>query len=89
MPPDTSIIISFYTKSDCPLCDEAEMLLDEMSGYFGYSVRKIDIMTDMDAYERYRHRIPVIKLGDGRDISGKISRIDLRQKIRDYLGKGK
>jgi glutaredoxin len=82
-------VITFYTRPDCPLCGEAEMLLDEMSRHFSCSVRKIDITTDMDAFERYRHRIPVIKLGDGWDISGKISPIELKQKIQDYLQKRK
>jgi len=85
MLPNTSFEITFYTKPNCLLCDEAEEILEEMSGHFGFSVQKIDITTDMDAYEKFKHRIPVLRLGDQDDLSGKICRKELRQKIRVFL----
>lgn len=45
-----SLQIKFYTKPNCPLCEEAEELLDEMQRHFDFAVLKIDITTDMDTY---------------------------------------
>jgi glutaredoxin len=80
-----SLQITFYTKPNCPLCEEAEELLDEMRGYFDFSVLKIDITRDIDAYEIFKHRIPVLRLGDLGDLSEKITEKELRQKIRAFL----
>jgi len=80
-----SMQITFYTKPNCPLCEDAEELLDEMRRHFDFSVLKIDITTDMDTYEKYKHRIPVLMLGDRWDLSGRINENELRQKIRAFL----
>jgi glutaredoxin len=77
--------ITFYTKPYCPLCEETEELLEEMRRHFDFSVLKIDITQDMDAYEKYKHRIPVLRIGDRWDLSGKIDGKELREKIRAFL----
>ena len=87
--PNMSFEITFYTKPNCPLCEEAEELLEEMRGHFDFSVLKIDITKEMDTYEKFKHRIPVLRLGDQDDLSGKISGKELRQKIRAFLKKKK
>ena len=83
--PSMSLRITFYTKPNCPLCEDAEVLLDDMQRHFDFSVLKIDITTEMNTYEKYKHRIPVLRLGDLGDLSGKITEKELRQSIRAYL----
>jgi len=82
-----SLQITFYTKPNCPLCEEAEELLDEMKGHFDFSVLKIDITRDMDTYEKFKHRIPVLRLGEQLELAGKITEKELRQKIRALIKK--
>lgn len=79
-----SLQITFYTKPNCPLCEDAEELLDEMRRHFDFSVLKIDITTDMDTYEKYKHRIPVLRLGDLGDLYGRITEKELKQRIRAF-----
>jgi glutaredoxin len=84
-----SIRITFYTKPNCPLCEDAEELLEEMRGHFDFSVFKIDITKEMETYEIFKHRIPVLRLGDLWELSGRISEKELKQKIEAFLKKRK
>ena len=88
MLPNMSFEITFYTKPNCPLCEEAEDLLEETRRHFGFSVQKIDITNEMETYEKYKHRIPLLRLGDRWDLSGKIKGKELRQKLGALLKKG-
>lgn len=62
------IEIVFYTKPNCPLCEEAEEILEEMK--------------DMIVYEEYKHRIPVIEIAKKFELSGRIEKGKLRARIR-------
>jgi len=81
--------IIFYTKPYCPLCEKAEELLEEMQGHFDFSVLKIDITEDMEIFEKFKHRIPVLRLGERWELAGKIAEKELKQKIGAFLKKGK
>jgi glutaredoxin len=81
--------ITFYTKPNCPLCGEAEEILEEMKGLFGFSISKVNIIENMSTYEKYKHQIPVIELGDKSSLSGKIDRKELKQKILALMHKHK
>lgn len=79
--------ITFYTKPNCSLCEEAEELLEEMKDLFGFSIFKVNIIKNMSTYEKYKNQIPVIDLGGRYYFSGKISRKELKQKIRALVKK--
>ena len=71
--------ISFYSKSDCPLCDAGLVKLAALADKLGLEIVKIDIESDLDLLERYRWRIPVAvlrqeELGWGRLSSGALER---------------
>ena len=59
--------VFFYTKAGCPLCEEAEELLDEARERMSFEVEKIDIYRDDALFQRYRYRVPVIRIAD-RDV---------------------
>jgi glutaredoxin len=54
--------ITFYTRKDCPLCDEAAHLLQRLALEFGLEVEEVDIETDAALLERYKESIPAIAL---------------------------
>ena len=56
------LTITVYTKPRCPLCDEAleEIELARRTGNF--AIEEINILSDPQLYERYKHDIPVITL---------------------------
>jgi len=85
----SKIELTFYTKPNCPLCEEAEELLEEMKALESIVVRKIDITKDIMIYEKYKHRIPVIKFSQGLELSGRIERGELRSRIHQVQKGGK
>lgn len=69
--------VLFYTKAGCPLCEEAEDLLDEL----GAEYEKIDIYRDDALFERYRYRVPVIRVGDTDVLELKFTLDDLKRAL--------
>ena len=55
--------VLFYTKAGCPLCEEAEELLERVAETHSLEVEKLDIYRDPALFERYRYRVPVIRIG--------------------------
>ncbi|KAJ8304847.1 hypothetical protein KUTeg_018430 [Tegillarca granosa] len=51
--------LTLYTKDDCPLCDEAKILLTPLS--HRYKLEEVDIMLpeNKEWYKKYRYDIPV------------------------------
>nr|WP_193064327.1 glutaredoxin family protein [Oceanobacillus oncorhynchi] len=66
------MMIKFYTKTNCPLCEEAKGLLDLLNTA-PIPVEEIDIYQSDDLLEMYQLMIPVIVYKDnelyGNDIS--------------------
>ena len=58
-----------YTRPDCPLCDEAEEILNT----YGYSVQSIDITLDQDLLEKFELCIPVVEIDGKIRFRGKIN----------------
>lgn len=56
--------VLFYTKAGCPLCEEAEELLDQAAGRLPLEIEKVDIYRDDALFQQYRYRVPVIRVGD-------------------------
>jgi glutaredoxin len=60
-----------YRKPGCPLCDEAEELLEDARAAAGFELELRNILERDDWFSRYRYRIPVVVI-DG------IERLELR-----------
>ncbi len=73
--------IYFYTKEGCPLCDIAEKVLDSLSNTFNMHIHRIDINSDIDAYEKYWDMIPVIELPNGNILWGNIEKKDFEDAV--------
>ncbi|GLV56533.1 hypothetical protein KDH_33730 [Dictyobacter sp. S3.2.2.5] len=69
--------VTFYTKAGCHLCDEARESLDEIATQAEYDLTEIDIRRDMDLFERYRYRIPVVMIDETIVAEGRIEYSDL------------
>ncbi|MCG9132275.1 glutaredoxin family protein [Candidatus Poribacteria bacterium] len=56
--------LQFYTKPDCPLCDEAKAVLQRVSAKTAFiAIEEIDITKNMGLFTKYKHLIPVLELG--------------------------
>ena len=69
--------VTFYTKAGCHLCDEARDILDEIAAEIPYDLTEIDIRRNMELFEQYRYRIPVILLDETLIAEGRIEYSDL------------
>jgi glutaredoxin len=56
--------VVFYTKTGCPLCDEARLVLVSLAREEGVAFDEEDILEDPDLFARYRYRVPVLVVDD-------------------------
>ena len=65
---DVPIQLQFYTKPDCPLCDEAKRVLQKIGAKTAcIAVEEIDITKDLGLFTKYKNLIPVLEL-DGQSL---------------------
>jgi len=60
--------LHFYTKPDCPLCDEAKVVLQNIAAKTSFvAIEEIDITKNLGLFTKYKHLIPVLEL-DGQQL---------------------
>jgi glutaredoxin len=69
--------VTFYTKAGCHLCEDARDMLDDIAAQKEYDLTEIDIRSDMDIFEKYRYRIPVIMIDETIVAEGRIEYSEL------------
>ena len=80
----TPIVIRFFTKPDCPLCEDALSLLEVAGYHWTLDVRLVNILGERGLYELYWNRIPVLELEDGATLEPPITRERLSTWLRRY-----
>jgi glutaredoxin len=75
----SSLEVRLYGKPGCHLCERAEELIEDLSTEYPLTVQTLDITADPALFERFRYEIPVIELADGRSLTGRIERAELRE----------
>lgn len=53
--------IQFYTRPNCPLCDEAKLMLQLVAEDVDFEIEEINIEQNDHIHEKYLIRIPVIE----------------------------
>jgi len=56
--------VYLYTKNNCKLCEEAELLLELLQNSYDFQIEKRDIETNGTWFEKYHIIVPVIKVKD-------------------------
>ena len=60
--------LKFYTKPDCPLCDEAKEVLQNITAKTSFvAIEEIDITKNLGLFTKYKLMIPVLEL-DGQQL---------------------
>ncbi|PWA12652.1 glutaredoxin [Pueribacillus theae] len=77
--------VYFYTKENCPLCDEAEQILRTLQDDFSYTINKIDIYTDDSLLETYQIRIPVIEVSGQVIAEGIVTETEITGALRKII----
>jgi glutaredoxin len=84
----SSSTITFYSKPDCPLCDEGLAKVQVMAGRHGLRVEKVDIAGDPRLQERHRFRIPVVEFRGVELGWGRLSERGMEKRLRELLSVG-
>jgi hypothetical protein len=56
--------VTFYTKPDCCLCDDALGVIERVRTDFGFRLEKVDVSASVDLLARYGKRIPVVAVDE-------------------------
>ncbi len=79
------LTVHFYTKENCPLCDKALFILEDLQEELGFTIEERDIYTNDEWLEAYGLMIPVVQV-DGEDLQyGIIDRISLRKRLLTFI----
>ncbi|GAF21715.1 MULTISPECIES: glutaredoxin family protein [Shouchella] len=54
------MIVTFYTKEHCPLCDKGYREVETFAKEYELSIRKVDIYSDDTLLEKFHLMIPVV-----------------------------
>ena len=75
----------FYSKPDCPLCDDGFERAQMVARRFGMEIKKVNILSDPDLVARHGERIPVLEL-QGVELGwGRVSEKGLTRKVERFL----
>jgi hypothetical protein len=59
-PNNPRMLIELYSKSHCPLCEDALTVLRDLRGRYAFDLVERDIRGDPSLWERFRYEIPVV-----------------------------
>lgn len=68
------IVIQFFTKPGCPLCEDVSNLLEVAGHHWPLEVRSVSILTARALHDLYWNRIPVLEFADGSTLEPPITR---------------
>jgi thiol-disulfide isomerase/thioredoxin len=80
-----ALLIKFYIKPKCPLCDEVRTLLNQLRKEYPLNVEELNILDDPSLYERYKYEIPVLLFPDQFHLQGRIDGIRLKEKLDEIF----
>jgi glutaredoxin len=69
--------VTFYTKPNCGLCDEAKLMMQLVQEDFPFTWTEIDIQSDDEIHEKYMLMVPVIEKDGDVLLYGKIGFVDI------------
>lgn len=74
-------MITLYTRPNCPLCDEAKMMMELVQEDFSFEYEEVNIESDDAIHEKYMLMIPVIEKDGEVIIYGNIGYIELLEAL--------
>ncbi|GIP65259.1 hypothetical protein J32TS6_38140 [Virgibacillus pantothenticus] len=81
------ITVYFYTKTACPLCDEAKWMLEMFQDEYGLQVEERDIYTNDQWLEQYQLIIPCIQVNGEILDASQLSWESLKKFLEQYARK--
>ncbi len=75
------MVVTFYTKSGCHLCDDAYLQLESLRHDADFDIDVVDIRSTEELYAEFRATIPAVRAGDKVFIEGPFAQ-DVLEEIR-------
>ena len=75
------IVIEILTKKDCSLCDEIKEIVNKVLPDYPAKLIITDIESDPVLYEKFKERIPILKINDIESFVYKAHETSLRRKL--------
>ena len=79
------IQIEILTKKDCALCDDAKEVVERVLPDFPATLKMIDIESYSDLFEKYKEKIPVVRINAKENFVYKVNEITLRKKLEKLI----
>jgi thiol-disulfide isomerase/thioredoxin len=76
----------FFSKPDCPLCDDSFPGVASLAAKFDLGIEKVDIESDAALFEKYRYRIPVVMFRGFELGWGRFTIDEIEERLREDLG---
>jgi glutaredoxin len=73
--------VTLYTRPGCHLCDDAAELLERLAARIPIAIAEVNILNDVDLFERYKHSIPVVAIAGGPTLQAPIEAEALEQAL--------
>ncbi|MCZ0756536.1 glutaredoxin family protein [Anoxybacillus sp. J5B_2022] len=79
------MIVNLYSKIDCPLCEKAKAVLQELQQEWNFQINEIDIYENDALLEKYQLMIPVVEV-DGEELAyGLIHKDFIRKRLLERM----
>ena len=79
------IQIEILTKKDCALCDDAKEVVERVLPDFPARLKMIDIESNSDLLEKFKEKIPVVRINGKETFVYKVHEITLRKKLEQLI----
>jgi len=77
--------IKVYSKPECPLCDKALEIIQEVGCNFDFKLEIIDITKDDELFAEYCFDIPVVAVNGVMRFKGVVDKQSLKQLLRKQI----
>ena len=71
--------VLLYSRPGCHLCEDAADLLERLARRIPIAIVEINILNDIDLFERYKHTIPVVVIDGGPTLAAPIRADELER----------
>ena len=76
--------VTLYLRPMCPLCDEAKDLILDVARDIPLDLEEFDITSDLEVYERYKWKIPVVAIEGQEALVSIIKETLLREALKRF-----
>ena len=80
--------LTFYTKPECCLCDEALVAIERVRSGREFEFEKIDVSTDRELTERYGELVPVLEIDGAKAFELGVDQRELEQRLAEMAPNG-